>query len=109
MDAVWSFRSAYNEARKVKDAQDAYCAKAHAGLWNEIQGQSLPENLQWEALVDVLRGRVKVRVLALVIQWLTMRRKISNHCYEAVDLDAIVRVSICYTVWHRRGTAHTGA
>lgn len=36
-----------------------------------------PDDLQWEALVDVLRGRVKV----------------NTHCYEAVDLDAFVRVS----------------
>ncbi|TFY54437.1 hypothetical protein EVJ58_g8865 [Rhodofomes roseus] len=45
MDAIWSFRSAYNEARKIRDAQDTYCAK------------------------------------------------ISNHCYEEVDLDDIVRLT----------------
>ncbi|GBE80175.1 predicted protein [Sparassis crispa] len=77
MDAVWSFRSAYNEARKIKNTQDAYCAKVEAGLWNELQGQDYPDNLQWEALVDVLRGRVKI----------------SNHCYEEVDLDDIVRLT----------------
>lgn len=60
MDAIWSFRSAYNEARHIKHAQDAFCAKAEAGLWNALEGQSYPENLQWEALIDVLRGRVKV-------------------------------------------------
>lgn len=60
MDAIWAFRSAYNEARKVKLQQDNFCAKADAGLWEEIAGQSFPENLQWEMLVDVLRGRVKV-------------------------------------------------
>lgn len=38
-----------------------------------------PEDLRWEALVDVLRGRVKVQV----------------HCYEAVDLDDFVRVREC--------------
>lgn len=77
MDTMWSFRSAYEEARKVRDAQDMFCARAEAGLWNEIQGQSYPEDLRWEALVDVLRGRVKV----------------STHCYEPVDLDGIVRVN----------------
>ncbi|EIW61570.1 composite domain of metallo-dependent hydrolase [Trametes versicolor FP-101664 SS1] len=77
MDTMWSFRSAYAEARKVRDAQDAFCARAEAGLWNEIQGQSYPEDLRWEALVDVLRGRVKV----------------STHCYEPVDLDGIVRLT----------------
>ncbi|KAJ7863940.1 hypothetical protein B0H14DRAFT_2736905 [Mycena olivaceomarginata] len=38
---------------------------------------AFPESLQWEALVDVLRGRVKLSV----------------HCYEAVDLDALIRLS----------------
>ena len=73
MDAVWSFRSAYNEARKVKNAQDAYCAKAEAGQWDAIQGQSFPKSLQWEALVDVLRGRVKVRTVPLMLRDDTLR------------------------------------
>ncbi|KAI0080817.1 hypothetical protein K474DRAFT_1636767 [Panus rudis PR-1116 ss-1] len=77
MDALWAFRSAYNEARKIKHAQDAFCAKAEAGLWNDIAGKSFPEDLKWEALVDVLRGRVRI----------------ANHCYEAVDLDDIVRLT----------------
>ncbi|EKM59751.1 uncharacterized protein PHACADRAFT_181721 [Phanerochaete carnosa HHB-10118-sp] len=77
MDAIWSFRSAYNEARKVKQQQDDFCTKAEAGLWEDIAGQSFPENLQWEMLVDVLRGRVKI----------------ANHCYEEVDLDDIVRLT----------------
>ncbi|KAI0638507.1 composite domain of metallo-dependent hydrolase [Trametes polyzona] len=77
MDNMWALRSAYTEARRVRDAQDAFCARAEAGLWNEIEGQSFPEDLRWEALVDVLRGRVKVSV----------------HCYEAVDLDAMVRLT----------------
>ncbi|KZT06435.1 composite domain of metallo-dependent hydrolase [Laetiporus sulphureus 93-53] len=77
MDTAWSFRSAYNEARKIKVTQDMFCAKAEAGLWDEIKGQEYPENLQWEMLVDVLRGRVKI----------------SNHCYEEVDLDDIVRLT----------------
>lgn len=41
-------------------------------------GGEFPESLQWEALVDVLRGRVKVH----------------THCYEAVDLDGLVRVCL---------------
>lgn len=63
MDAIWAFRSAYDEARKVKEAQDSFCAKAEMGLWNEISNQSFPESLKWEALVDVLRGRVRVGLL----------------------------------------------
>ena len=39
MDTMWSFRFAYNEARKVKSAQDAYCAKAEAGLWESLDSK----------------------------------------------------------------------
>ncbi|EIN09191.1 hypothetical protein PUNSTDRAFT_134356 [Punctularia strigosozonata HHB-11173 SS5] len=77
MDSAWSYRAAYEEARKIKRAQDEYCATAEAGLWSAIEGKEFPENLQWEMLVDVLRGRVKV----------------NNHCYEAVDLDDLVRLT----------------
>ncbi|KAF8801695.1 amidohydrolase [Phlegmacium glaucopus] len=79
MDGQWNFRNAYNEAKKVKDAQDAFCQKVEAEEWNSLVGDKgkFPESLQWEALVDVLRGRVKLSV----------------HCYEAVDLDGIVRLS----------------
>ncbi|KAJ7669345.1 carbohydrate esterase family 9 protein [Mycena polygramma] len=75
MDTQWAFRQGYNTARGIKDKQDAYCAKALAGEWNGLG--DFPEDLQWEALVDVLRGRVKVQ----------------NHCYEAVDLDGMVRLT----------------
>ncbi|KAJ7769202.1 hypothetical protein DFH07DRAFT_807206 [Mycena maculata] len=75
MDAAWNFRQAYNEARKIKDAQDAFCAVVENGLWD---GESpYTESLQWEALVDVLRGNVKVSV----------------HCYEPVGLDSLIRVA----------------
>lgn len=49
----------YNEARKIKIAQDEYCSKAEAGLWTGLTAE-MPFDLKWEALVDVLRGRVKV-------------------------------------------------
>ncbi|KAF8584419.1 carbohydrate esterase family 9 protein [Ramaria rubella] len=75
MDSAWAFREAYNEARKIRDAQDAYCAKAEHGKWKDIG--AWPEELKWEALVDVLRGRVKLAV----------------HCYEPVDFDGIVRLT----------------
>jgi hypothetical protein len=48
----------YNTANKIKKQQDQYCRRALAGKWKDIG--NYPENLQWEALVDVLRGRVKV-------------------------------------------------
>ncbi|KAI0690097.1 composite domain of metallo-dependent hydrolase [Cytidiella melzeri] len=77
MDTLWAFRNAYNTARKIKQAQDAYCAKVEAGKFDEVVDTPYPDDLQWEALVDVLRGRVKVQV----------------HCYETVDFDDIVRLS----------------
>ncbi|OCH94314.1 hypothetical protein OBBRIDRAFT_823596 [Obba rivulosa] len=77
MDSVWSFRAAYDQARRIMSQQDAFCAKAEAGLWDELYGQDYPESLQWEVMVDVLRGRVKV----------------ATHCYEAVDIDDMVRIS----------------
>ncbi|KAJ6572076.1 carbohydrate esterase family 9 protein [Mycena capillaripes] len=75
MDTQWAFRQGYNTARIIKEKQDAYCAKALAGEWNGLG--DFPEDLQWEALVDVLRGRVKVQ----------------NHCYEGVDIDGMVRLT----------------
>ncbi|KAF8447198.1 hypothetical protein L210DRAFT_3525216 [Boletus edulis BED1] len=77
MDTGWNFRRAYDTARKIRDQQDDFCATAEAGAWRELKDSTFPESLQWEALVDVLRGRVKLSV----------------HCYEAVDLDVIVRLS----------------
>ena len=61
MDSIWAYRSAYNEARKIKQKQDDFCEFAEAGLWNELSDKKFPEELKWEMLVDVLRGRVKVR------------------------------------------------
>ncbi|TDL21725.1 carbohydrate esterase family 9 protein [Rickenella mellea] len=75
MDTVWAFRQGYNKARLIKESQDAYCEKALNNEWTGLG--EFPEDLQWEALVDVLRGRVKVQV----------------HCYETVDLDDIVRLT----------------
>lgn len=75
MDNIWAFREIYDKARQIKEQQDEYCTKALNSDWEGLG--TFPEELQYEALVDVLRGRVKVHV----------------HCYEAVDLDDIARVS----------------
>ncbi|KAJ6577402.1 carbohydrate esterase family 9 protein [Mycena capillaripes] len=75
MDTIYAFREAYNTATQIKGKQDEYCSKILANEW-EGMGE-FPESLQWEALVDVLRGRVKVQI----------------HCYEAVDFDGMVRLS----------------
>jgi hypothetical protein len=53
-----SFYSRYDKARQIKEKQDAYCIAALAGRWAGLG--EFPEDLQWEALVDVLRGRVRV-------------------------------------------------
>jgi len=74
MDTSWAFRQAYDKARQIKEKQDAFCSAAVAGKWAGLD--EFPEDLQWEALVDVLRGRVRVQ----------------THCYEAVDLDDLIRV-----------------
>ncbi|KAF9055504.1 hypothetical protein BDZ89DRAFT_1088087 [Hymenopellis radicata] len=74
---IWAIRSAYRKAQQMKNLQDVYCAKAEAGMWSEIQYQPFPTDFQLETLVNVLRGKVKVSV----------------HCNEAVDLDAIARIS----------------
>ncbi|PSR81151.1 hypothetical protein PHLCEN_2v6486 [Hermanssonia centrifuga] len=58
MDVIWAFRQAYDKARQIKNTQDQYCTKALAGEWKGLAPE-FPEDLQWEALVDVLRGRVK--------------------------------------------------
>ena len=58
MDTAWAFRQAYEHARKLKQSQDEFCAKAKRGEWAGLG--AYPDDLRWEALVDVLRGRVKV-------------------------------------------------
>lgn len=59
MDTQWSLRSAYAHANALRLAQDAYCAKVEEGLWDPSQ-DDVPSSENWEALVDVLRGKVKV-------------------------------------------------
>lgn len=85
MDAAWNFRNAYDQARKIKQEQDLFCSKAEAGLWNQLDlSAGVPDDLQWESLVDVLRGKVKVRVHSLMRFRLISDfvLKLSIHCYE---------------------------
>ena len=63
MDTFWQFREAYETARKIKVAQDEYCEAASTGKWDDSEGKEFPNDLKWEALVDVLRGKVKVDLL----------------------------------------------
>jgi imidazolonepropionase-like amidohydrolase len=64
MDSIWALRSSYEKARQIKQAQDDFCEAALDGRWDGLG--AFPEDLQWEALVDILRGKVKIH----------------NHCYE---------------------------
>ena len=103
MDTAWAFRQAYvclpvflnvtnhrstdhcasyDKARQIKERQDAYCEKIESGDCFGLG--NFQEDLQYEALVDVLRGRVKVNV----------------HCCETVDLDDIIRVSYSLSIPH---------
>ena len=63
MDTTWAFRQAYDKARSIKHAQDAFCDAffdARGDLESPYPEGDFPEDLQWEALVDILRGKVKV-------------------------------------------------
>jgi len=55
----------YAKAHKIKKKQDQFCNNVLSGKWNA--GSHYPEEMQWEALVDVLRGRVKVMINRLMI------------------------------------------
>ena len=57
---LFSQARSYNKAQEIKNAQDTFCAKVLAGQLGE--SAQFPEDLQWEAAIDVLRGRVKVCV-----------------------------------------------
>jgi hypothetical protein len=48
----------YEKARQIKEAQDDYCSKAQLGQWDGLG--TFPEELQWESMVAILRGQVKV-------------------------------------------------
>ncbi|KAL1747501.1 hypothetical protein HDZ31DRAFT_80477 [Schizophyllum fasciatum] len=75
MDTAWALRAAYAHAQEVRVKQDAFCGAARAGLWQGLG--DFPAGLQWELLVDVLRGKVKV----------------TSDCSQAVDLDALARLT----------------
>ncbi|KAJ3767029.1 carbohydrate esterase family 9 protein, partial [Lentinula raphanica] len=52
----------YNKAAQIMKQQDEYCSKVEAG---ETKGLGdFPEDLQWDALVDVLRNKVKACVFS---------------------------------------------
>jgi hypothetical protein len=64
------------------------------GEWASIENH-IPEDLQWEALADVIRGRVKLSMSnhRYSFQRVKLTRDLDIHCYETVDLNNIVRLS----------------
>ncbi|KAJ7039590.1 hypothetical protein C8F04DRAFT_1231394 [Mycena alexandri] len=77
-NTIYAFRDAYNTASQIKKQQDEYCSKALANEWEGLG--EFPDNRQWEALVDVLRGRVKVEAhSADIIATLILLKKEVEH------------------------------
>jgi hypothetical protein len=76
LDLAWNFRSSFEKARSIKVQQDEYCDKASIARGEgRVLAERFPEELQWESLVDVLRGKVSV----------------ATHCYETTDLATFIR------------------
>ncbi|KAG0271151.1 hypothetical protein BGZ95_001087 [Linnemannia exigua] len=72
----WLFRERFSKATKLKLAQDDWCAAAAAlPRWGRHRlSTPFPEELQYESLVALLRGDVRLNV----------------HCYETHDIEAMV-------------------
>ncbi|KAK4507311.1 hypothetical protein PRZ48_001046 [Zasmidium cellare] len=70
---AWYFRHAFEEATKLKDAQDDWCAAADR-VGAENMDSYLPADLKWESLSAVLRGQVMV----------------NTHCYTIPDLESYI-------------------
>ena len=68
----WELRHAFERASRLMQEQDDWCQTAALGL-DRVQTY-LPNDLEWEALIAVLRGQVHVHA----------------HCYTIPDLEAFV-------------------
>ena len=82
MDNIWDLRKAYKTAQDWKKKQDAWCTAAqHGPSWFSSISKDLGEfpeaPIEFEALVDVLNGKVKLNV----------------HSYEVTDFDALIRLT----------------
>lgn len=71
MNSIWDWREGLEKARALKRKQDAWCSRG------DSNAEAFPEELQWEALVDVLRGRVKL----------------NSHIYGTNDIDSLVHLT----------------
>lgn len=60
-ESYW-YRKAYESARRVKLEQDIWCAAASKATGPNSITQEYPHSLDWQTLVDVLRGDVNVHV-----------------------------------------------
>lgn len=76
MGEAWYFRHAFEQAKKLVDAQDEWCAAADR-LGAERMTEHLPLDLELETLGAVLRGQVHV----------------NTHCYTITDLESFIRLS----------------
>ncbi|GAC75374.1 hypothetical protein PANT_15c00040 [Moesziomyces antarcticus T-34] len=84
-DEAWDFRRTFAAARELKNKQDAFCDSARS--FSSLHGAGaapatladaeFPDDLELEALVALLRGKVKL----------------NTHCYTQVDFEAFVRHS----------------
>lgn len=60
-ESYW-FRKAYDNARRLKQEQDRWCAAASTPAGRASISKEYPRSLEWQTLVDVLRGDVRVNV-----------------------------------------------
>ncbi|CAG8525018.1 2762_t:CDS:2, partial [Paraglomus brasilianum] len=74
---AWLFRKNFDAAAKLKASQDNWCFTALRLNHNEEMSSPFPEDLRYESLVALLRGDVRLNV----------------HCYETMDLEAMIRHS----------------
>ncbi|CAG8532689.1 3998_t:CDS:10, partial [Paraglomus occultum] len=74
---AWLFRKNFDAATKLKISQDNWCFTASRLNYNEEMSSPFPEDLRYESLVALLRGDVRLNV----------------HCYETMDLEAMIRHS----------------
>ncbi|KAG0207829.1 hypothetical protein BGX33_006607 [Mortierella sp. NVP41] len=72
----WLFRERFSKATELKRAQDDWCSAAgDLPRWGRHRLRTpFPEDLQYESLVALLRGDVRLNV----------------HCYETHDIEAMV-------------------
>ncbi|KAF2787592.1 composite domain of metallo-dependent hydrolase, partial [Melanomma pulvis-pyrius CBS 109.77] len=60
-ESYW-FRHAYEMATRIKHTQDRWCELAASEEGRTALTESYPKSLEWQTLVDVLRGDVRVNV-----------------------------------------------